>query len=1392
IQSTGSVSSYVSWSSQDPAFNSNTSPYTQQQHQQYQNLQQQQYNNNNNNNSQSPLSQAQQHRGLTPPQIGASLPKSANNSSGGSGGRYRSNSNNSNISSSTNTSTAMHHQQHYPSGHHQQQPQQHHYRSNTTSMSSNSDHDSHFNHNVSGPHPHHQQHHLSYSSQTSSSSHNSHSSYDPQQHQQHMYHQKLQQQQLQQQQKILDKQQQQQQQQHHQRASDSSFSGDISRVDSSVTARSDFSSASSRSNASAHQLQLLQQQQQQQQEAPRSSSRLHQRRREPTTTSATLDPSAAAAGGDKLDANGLPSLDDYEVMLEQIASPNLGPREVRSTTRRKEREPRETREPRPVVDRAARQARRQMEQQQQQQQQQQQPAAVEEPSIREKSFERKLKRRSSLPSKLKATPSMFAGLNRRSSGSNGGKSSSSLTESPTLRALVMDNGGPPPPPQQQQQQKGSGPHGDDFTAAANPSLQAFAHLPALQKKRYSWESEDVVPRMDLLSVTKNAPSNEAARLPSWHDHIDPDLNPQVNVNPTTPVVTPASVSAAPVQAPHKPALTTKSHLRLSHTEEPEEGIITLVPIVEEEPEPVEVPATASRRKNSNDFYHQQQQPPIPPPRSSTPVSRSRPSTPLGNIRPPPGPAPASATGSAPIPIPLARKVSPTSKKPKSGHIKASPGSSVNLMLQPFALGSSRPRAGSSSSNGSFTLDGIIAPPPPSSPLPSLPPPSASAPPSSSTYGSESMMVGLGIAHPHPAPVPRSRKASAGARDLIRPPPQLLLHNDSRITPMAPPSTPPELGRTAAATAAAVAAASAAAELKAQQEKHERELQLAVKQIQDEKEALLQATRERHDRSHTEMVGQLESYRVQLQIKEEEVLRIRGAEQETMEAFRRDLLLKEDEIHRIQVQQSELQSVRQQLEAKEEEVVRIKDTEQKEAGRFRELIQAKEEEILRIRSEQEEIQTARHSTQDSEKTKLGMEISKLTAMQAQLEADLREAQEEVQRLLRLVAEKERFAEEDKRAREAIVSKIESLEQTAHQSLDDQWNSHEITLSELDAQMRDLTAEKSRLEEANLKMEQELQAFEARSQQEEAQYRILQDSVQRLSSKMAQMESQHAEEVEHLQREHADALSHLANQHKLELETELEKLRATSEMDPRGCRHESETQFEQAKSKFGDAIAQDRQEMEARERALRDRIDTQSDRNDQLEEELFQLQRSQDAIVKEKEILARTNRSLERHVSMQHLQQQENVFKMEELERENARLREILADLDIAAALAARQQQQQQQTVEDESAKVATMAEMFAQQQRKWTEQVEQMARKVARAEEEARRVAEQNVDLQVALDLATQVHSAANAVEHPRHHLQQQSSQVSLSSPVLASISRPSTPPPTSGQSNGFMSPPLSA
>ncbi|KAF9927899.1 hypothetical protein FBU30_002786 [Linnemannia zychae] len=1358
IQSTGSVSSYASWSSQDPVNHSSTNSYIQQQQQYHQSPHQQLHYN---YSSQSP----QQHRGSPASQRGISLTSVTS-------GRYRSNSNNSIISSSTTASSNMYNQ-HHPQ-HHQQ-----HYRSNTTSMSSNSDFDSHFGQQ----HPHH----LSYSSQTSSGTHTPHTSYSPQQHQQYLFHQKLQQQQLQQQQqKISEKQQ-------HQRASDSSFSGDITR-DSTATVKSDLSSASSRSDSSFTHRQQLPQQQQQQQEAPRSSSRLQQRRREPTTAVSSTHGSLTTTG-DKLDANELPSLDDYEAMLEKMASPNLGPREARSTARRKEREPREPRESRPTMDRAARQARRQMEQQAQQQTPQQELLVVADKTMNhEKSFEeRRLRRRSSLPSKLKATPNMFAGLSRRNSGSNGGsKSFSSPTESPTLRALVMDNGGLPPPQQQHQKESSHFVLQDDDFSTTNPSTQDFAHLPSLQRKRYSWENENIVPRMDLLSANKSTPLVDPARLPSRHDLAGSDINPQVHAEST---LTPAA-------NPNFAQGTRES----SHTQAPKENAIDFEPTVEEGSF---VGSIASTTRHRDSTENQQSLHPL----SSTPTSRSRPGTPLGNIRPPLGPSPPTATtitsGTAPIPIPLARKISPTSKKPKPGHTRASP-SSGNIMLQPFALGNARPRAGSSGSNGSFTLDGIIAPPPPSSPLPSLPPPAPSS------GSSETTMVGLGIAHPPQAAshISRSRKPSAGARDLIRPPPHLLLQNECKIPPMIPSSTPPELGHTAAATAAAVAAASAAADLKAQQERHERELQEAVKQIQDEKEALMQVMKERHDQSHSEMVDQLESYRMLLQAKEDEIMRIREAERETMEAFRRDLLAKEDEILKIQMQQNELQNVRQQLEDKEKEASRIETAEKTEAERYRALIQSKEEEFQRLRTEHEEIQIARQNVHESEKEKLSQEIFSLSTAQSQLEKELDDARRDIHNLSQLVKEREQLSAEERQARETVESRIETIEKASHQTLEDQRHSHEAALSELDIQILDLEETKVKLEEANHQMKQELEAFEARFQQEEAQYRILQDSVQRLSSKMSRMEAQHTEEIEQLQKnheeamhrisqEHADTLDRLTQQHKVDIETELEQLRNASDINLQQYRHESEVQLRTSKAQLQDAFDQDRQGMEARERVLRDRIDAQSERNDQLEEEVFELRRTQETILKEKEILARTNRSLERHVSMQHLQQQENVFKMEELERENARLKEILADLDIAAALAARQQHDSGES--SITTATAAMADMFAQQQRKWIEKVEQMARKVARAEEEARRFTEQNIDLKVALDLASQTHSAkktmdmvehlaVGAQEHKQYQSQNSTTMTGTTSlsPETAFVSRPSTPPPTANQTNGVMSPPLSA
>ncbi|KAI8351005.1 hypothetical protein B0O80DRAFT_120346 [Mortierella sp. GBAus27b] len=456
------------------------------------------------------------------------------------------------------------------------------------------------------------------------------------------------------------------------------------------------------------------------QESSRTSQRAP-RRREPTTT--------AAAPAQE---TGLPSLDDYEAMLQEMTSPSLGPRDGgRSGSRRQEREAREGRS-----ERMARQARRQQQEQdpealqtreqrreqrqqqrqaeQQQQQQQQQPKLVIQPdqpktvniSVQESPTsgsllnvdrsvdDRNYKRRSSLPNNLKETPSLFTGVQRR-------KSDEQLVSS--TQAAEPSNA----------------------PSANNVSLQDYSHLPELQPKRYSWENESVAPRTDLLNQDIEVRPENIQRKGSWQglqlseENQDPEHSPTDGYRP--PLV--ATSFDAGVQP---------------------DGDTSSVPSPQ-----------AVRISGAN--------------------SRSRPSTPVGGIRPPPGPPPPSASmGLAQLP----RRISPPSKK-RSGsgsNNNGKPGSPSTNMLQPFSQ-ATRPRAGSSasvsslSSVSSIVFDRTLTPPPPLSPLPSLPPPPAHhVPPPTIPLPP--------LDGPEPDQQTRSRKVSGGKE--LPPPPQVVLQTDGHV------------------------------------------------------------------------------------------------------------------------------------------------------------------------------------------------------------------------------------------------------------------------------------------------------------------------------------------------------------------------------------------------------------------------------------------------------------------------------------------------------------------------------------------------------------------------------------------------------------------------------------
>lgn len=312
-----------------------------------------------------------------------------------------------------------------------------------------------------------------------------------------------------------------------------------------------------------------------------------------------------------------------------------------------------------------------------------------------------------------------------------------------------------------------------------------------------------------------------------------------------------------------------------------------------------------------------------------------------------------------------------------------------------------------------------------------------------------------------------------------------------------------------------------------------------------------------------------------------------------------------------------------------------------------------------------------------RTQLAEKDEEITRLKAE-RTELINAKSEIQRLQKMTERKgEQSRTENQGTRQELESKIEELMRKTQVQ--------EQAYKELEQETSNLRSDKARQEESYTIMEQELHVVTARSEQEAAQYRTLQDSVRRLSSEMAELSERH--------------------------------------------RKEAEAQMEE-----------ERTNAEAREKVLRDRIVEQSSRNDQLEEEVFRLQKALEASNKDKEVLARTNRSLERHLSMQHLKEQENLYRKEELERENAEIRELLSDLDMAAAKALNRANDGEDgengaQKEGDADRQLQAADMFEQQCRRWTEQAELMSQKLARAEDEARKAMEQNEKLKVALELS---------------------------------------------------------
>ncbi|KAF9312581.1 hypothetical protein BG003_006140 [Podila horticola] len=862
--------------------------------------------------------------------------------------------------------------------------------------------------------------------------------------------------------------------------------------------------------------------------------------------------------------------------------------------------------------------------------------------------QRKLRRRSSLPSSLQA-PSRLLPPKRRSSGH--------LSPKDVMHAQILPIN-----------------ENNSFATAVLPEcseqtpLNPDDVLPPRPRKRYSWEDENVAAREDLLTVSPPNIRKVRNSGNSWQDGL------------------------SPVQESFKEELQVSS-ARVKKSVSTEDFQRSTQSSFETAPKAAEQPST-----------------PAPPPRSMTPTqSRSRSTTPVPGIRPPPGPAPSSP--------PLTRKVSP----PSGGKRGVRSGSNASATLQPnFA--NTRPRAGSAasmssmSSMNSFTLDGILTPPPPSSPLPSLPP-TAGPPPVGS-----SPKIGLGIS--------RTRKSSGASRELL-PAPQFVLESVSLPTPS---SSVPNSSEISHATANSLPQTSTGeptpiARLKKRVSMLEKELanteiELSSR-IRDGSELQFKVEQLTIERDTLQSRMKL----LEVHVNESSKRNERERQRESIELDRVSLQLQHDQ----QLQEA-VKQIQDEKEVLFEALMERQDRSRMEMSAQMETLRRKladnEQEISRLKSEQQDqidhelsgsgfLNSPTHQTQ---------EIARLRALQATLEQELTSARNEIHRLQSLAADQKQCLSKDQRAREELEVKIEAL--MLMNDDHEQAKRDKTELEQLRQETMQLRADKAAQEERFIELQRDLKASTSRSQQEEAQYRTLQDTVQRLSSKITRMEGQHTSELEQVQRDHEEVMERVVHEH-------AQTLTEVSEQ----AQSESRSQQAQIHERLEAQFAKETKELHARERVLRERLSEQSLRNDQLEAQVFLLEKAQEAHEAEKETMARTNRSLERHLSMQHLQEQENVYKMEELERENTKLRAVLAELDMAAYQSRRQEKQ-----DNEEVSHAAMAAMYETQQRRWAEHTQLMERKMAKVEEEARAMMEQNMQLKVALEM---VQSDSSSSDGPR-------------------------------------------
>ncbi|KAG0204320.1 hypothetical protein BGX28_003715 [Mortierella sp. GBA30] len=377
--------------------------------------------------------------------------------------------------------------------------------------------------------------------------------------------------------------------------------------------------------------------------------------------------------------------------------------------------------------------------------------------------------------------------------------------------------------------------------------------------------------------------------------------------------------------------------------------------------------------------------------------------------------------------------------------------------------------------------------------------------------------------------------------------------------------------------------------------------------------------------------------------------------------------------------AELEAVKRQLVEKEDIITRLTMEHQKQ----------------RQQQQEQQVQNSRVVADEVSSSK--QEISNLEDVRSKLEKELASAVSEIQRLRQMREDQEH---DQRNIRQELII---------------------------------LRTECATEREAYSVLEQELEAFKARSQEEqEVHSRDLQETVQRFTYQISQLEDQHSSEMQKLQRDHDELLEAMVLKHANAL-TDLS---------------------EQAKTDYESRLSRENLESVSREKVLKTRLEEQSAKNHCLEERLFKLEKGQEAHEEEKDAWRETNKSLERQLAMENLQQQENMYRIEKVEKENRRLRHILTDLDLAARLSSHSEGEECGSTEprlngennsdndndnDNDNDQKKMVALYESQRQKWIEQTKLLERKMAKSEEEATAIMQKNMELMVALEMAQSSH-----------------------------------------------------